>query len=77
MEPVVPALVARDADAHHLLSQSLPARIDRYFHDKPPPADDRAGNPRLIALSANPSQSLRAKMAETELAWLIAASVSA
>jgi peptidoglycan/xylan/chitin deacetylase (PgdA/CDA1 family) len=51
MEPVVPALVARDADAHHLLSQSLPARIDRYFHDKPPPAEDRAGNPRLIALT--------------------------
>jgi peptidoglycan/xylan/chitin deacetylase (PgdA/CDA1 family) len=51
MDPVVPALVARDADAHHLLSQSLAARIDRYFHDKPPPPEDRAGNPRLIALT--------------------------
>jgi peptidoglycan/xylan/chitin deacetylase (PgdA/CDA1 family) len=51
MAPVVPAIVARGADAHRLLSPSLPARIDRFLHDRPPPLSARGGNPRLIALT--------------------------
>lgn len=51
MEPVVPAIVARDADAHRLLSGSIPARIDRFLHDRPPPQSERGSNPRLIALT--------------------------
>jgi peptidoglycan/xylan/chitin deacetylase (PgdA/CDA1 family) len=49
--PVIPPIVARDADAHRLLSGSLPARIDRLLHDRPPPLAERSGNPRLIALT--------------------------
>ncbi|MBD5656722.1 MAG: polysaccharide deacetylase family protein [Candidatus Eremiobacteraeota bacterium] len=49
--PVIPALVTRDADAHRALSGSIGARIDRLFHDRPPPQANRGGNPRLIALT--------------------------
>jgi peptidoglycan/xylan/chitin deacetylase (PgdA/CDA1 family) len=49
--PVIPAIIARDADAHRLLSGSIGARVDRYLHDRPPPLSERGGNPRLIALT--------------------------
>jgi peptidoglycan/xylan/chitin deacetylase (PgdA/CDA1 family) len=49
--PVVPPIVARDADTHRLLSESVGARIDRFLHDRPPPLTERSGNPRLIALT--------------------------
>jgi len=51
LAPVVPAIVTRDADAHRLLSGSLPARVDRFLHDQPPPLSERGGNPRLVALT--------------------------
>ena len=49
--PVVPPIVARDANAHRLLSGSVGARLDRFLHDRPPPLAERTGNPRLIALT--------------------------
>jgi peptidoglycan/xylan/chitin deacetylase (PgdA/CDA1 family) len=49
--PVVPAIVARNADAHRLLSGSIGARVDRLLHDRPPPLSERSHNPRLVALT--------------------------
>ena len=48
-QPVVPALIARDADAPRELSPSLGAHIGRLLHDRLP--SDRGSNPRLIALT--------------------------
>ena len=48
-EPVVPAVVTRSTDAHRMVSKSLPARIDRFFHDRGP--SDRSKSPKLIALT--------------------------
>jgi peptidoglycan/xylan/chitin deacetylase (PgdA/CDA1 family) len=49
--PVVPPIVARNADAHRLLSGSIGARVDRLLHDRPPPLSERSHNPRLVALT--------------------------
>jgi peptidoglycan/xylan/chitin deacetylase (PgdA/CDA1 family) len=49
--PVVPALVMRDADAASLVSDSLTARLRRFVLDRYPPAGDRGGNARLVALT--------------------------
>lgn len=49
--PNIPAIVVRTTDAHRLLAQDLPARIDRFLHDRPPPLAQRSGNPRLVALT--------------------------
>jgi len=51
LQPVIPAIVTRTADAHRLLSGTLGARIDRFLHDRPPPLEARGGNPRLVALT--------------------------
>jgi peptidoglycan-N-acetylglucosamine deacetylase len=51
VRPNVPAIVVRTTDAHRLLAQDLPARIDRFLHDRPPPLAQRSGNPRLVALT--------------------------
>ena len=51
MQPPIPAIVVRSTDAHRLLSQSIPAHIDRLLHDRPPPLSERAKNPRLVALT--------------------------
>jgi peptidoglycan/xylan/chitin deacetylase (PgdA/CDA1 family) len=51
LQPVLPAVVMRDANAHRLLSGGLGARVDRFLHDRPPPESERAGYPRLVALS--------------------------
>jgi peptidoglycan/xylan/chitin deacetylase (PgdA/CDA1 family) len=48
-EPVIPAVVTRSTDAHRMLSKSITARIDRFFHDRG--ASDRSANPKLIALT--------------------------
>jgi peptidoglycan/xylan/chitin deacetylase (PgdA/CDA1 family) len=48
-EPVVPAVVTRSTDAHRMVSKSLSARIDRFFHERGPA--DRSKSPRLIALT--------------------------
>jgi peptidoglycan/xylan/chitin deacetylase (PgdA/CDA1 family) len=47
--PVVPAVVTRSMDAHRALSRDVPARLDRYLHDRPP--RDRSAWPRLVALT--------------------------
>jgi peptidoglycan/xylan/chitin deacetylase (PgdA/CDA1 family) len=49
--PDVPAIVVRTTDAHRLLAQDLPARVDRLLHDRPPALAQRFGNPRLVALT--------------------------
>jgi peptidoglycan/xylan/chitin deacetylase (PgdA/CDA1 family) len=51
LQPVLPAVVTHDANAHRLLSGGIGARIERFIHDRPPPAEERATYPRLIALS--------------------------
>jgi len=51
LQPVIPTIVVRDADAHRLLSGSIRARVDRFLHDRPPPASARTADPRLIALT--------------------------
>ncbi len=51
LQPVLPAIVTHDANAHRLLSGGIGARLDRFLHDRPPPASERVKNPRLIALS--------------------------
>jgi peptidoglycan/xylan/chitin deacetylase (PgdA/CDA1 family) len=48
-QPVTPALVMRSDDAHELLSESIVARVGRFFHDHPPA--DRSASPRLVALT--------------------------
>ncbi len=48
-EPVIPAVVTRSTDAHRMVSKSLSARIDRFFHERGP--SDRSKSPRLIALT--------------------------
>jgi peptidoglycan/xylan/chitin deacetylase (PgdA/CDA1 family) len=48
-DPVLPAVVVRSTDAHRMLAKSLPARIERYVHDRGPA--DRSRNPKLIALT--------------------------
>jgi peptidoglycan/xylan/chitin deacetylase (PgdA/CDA1 family) len=50
-QPVLPAVVVHDANAHKLLSAGVGARIDRFFHDRPPSAAERGRNSRLVALS--------------------------
>lgn len=49
MKPVIPAVVVRTTDAHLMLSPSVGARVDRFFHDRPP--TDRTRNPKLMALT--------------------------
>jgi peptidoglycan/xylan/chitin deacetylase (PgdA/CDA1 family) len=51
LQPVVPAVVLRDANAHRLLSPGVGARIDRFLHDRPPPESERVRYPKLVALS--------------------------
>jgi len=48
-EPVVPAIVARTADAHDAVSRGLGARLGRLLHDRAP--GDREHRPREIALT--------------------------
>ncbi len=48
-DPVIPAVVTRSTDAHRMVSKSLSARIDRFFHERGP--SDRSKSPRLIALT--------------------------
>ena len=48
-QPVVPALIARDADAPRELSASIGAHLGRLFHDRLP--DERGPAPKLIALT--------------------------
>ncbi len=47
--PVVPAIVARDANAHRLLSRSLAAHVERFFKERS--HGDRSHRPRLVALT--------------------------
>jgi peptidoglycan/xylan/chitin deacetylase (PgdA/CDA1 family) len=49
--PVVPAVVMRGANAATLVSESLPARIDRALHDRYLPVEQRGGNAKLVALT--------------------------
>jgi peptidoglycan/xylan/chitin deacetylase (PgdA/CDA1 family) len=48
-DPVIPAVVVRSTDAHRMLSKSLPARIERYLHERGPA--DRSNSPKLVALT--------------------------
>jgi peptidoglycan/xylan/chitin deacetylase (PgdA/CDA1 family) len=48
-QPVVPALIARDADAPRELSPGLAAHLGRMLHDRLP--RDRSASPKLIALT--------------------------
>jgi peptidoglycan-N-acetylglucosamine deacetylase len=45
----IPAVVVKTADAHRAVSTALDARIDRFLHDRPPPA--RPSDVKLVALS--------------------------
>jgi peptidoglycan/xylan/chitin deacetylase (PgdA/CDA1 family) len=45
----IPAVVVKTADAHRAVSTALDARIDRFLHDRPPPA--RPADVKLVALS--------------------------
>ncbi|MBD5635440.1 MAG: polysaccharide deacetylase family protein, partial [Candidatus Eremiobacteraeota bacterium] len=50
-EAPIPAVVLRGANASALVSQSLRARLDRYFNDRYAPVDERGSNAKLVALS--------------------------
>jgi peptidoglycan/xylan/chitin deacetylase (PgdA/CDA1 family) len=47
--PVIPAVITRSMDARRALARDLPARIDRFLHDRPPA--DRRSWPKLVALT--------------------------
>jgi peptidoglycan/xylan/chitin deacetylase (PgdA/CDA1 family) len=47
--PVIPAVITRSMDPHRVLAGDVGARIDRFFHDRPPA--DRSTWPKLVALT--------------------------